>query len=697
MRIFNSIFLFLFITTIINAQFDSTWGYINEKQADSLKIAVESEINDTMNMAAFRKLGFYYQDYDDEKSLYFHQRQLELSKKLKLQIWEADAYSQIANQLSIFGNWKKAYEFFIKAEDIASDEKSERPNWEVQNFSNARNEYEARIATLGMNHIMFGNFYNNMNYNDKSMQAYSKALDLGQAVNNGKVIFFYYINAIKYLPDSIPNYMQKALKWADISGYKKQNGWVFYHMCRYNTNMNQFDSAKANAFKSIESSKEQNLDPARISSLFYLSGLYYNENKLDSALFYAKEALLISRRNRAGYLAYAYGNAAHKFASVNKLDSAYLFETKSRKLIDSLKTAKLDRMTDYQQVMFERELQSREDENKLKLFVLIAGLGIVLIVASILYRNNRQKQTVNKALESTLSNLKSTQAQLIQSEKMASLGELTAGIAHEIQNPLNFVNNFSEVSSEMIEEATDELDKGDIDETKEILQDLKSNLEKISHHGQRASGIVRSMLDHSRTSSGEKIDTDINVLCDEYLRLAYHGMRAKNNDFNAAFETNFDESLSKVKVIPQDIGRVLLNLINNAFQACADRTSADQTSADRTSADRSVSSVSSVSAVPEMTSLKAMSSLNPKVKISTKNLGDQIQITVSDNGPGIPDNIKDKIFQPFFTTKPSGQGTGLGLSLSYDIVKAHGGKLEVESDEGKGTAFIIKLPLNSKS
>jgi signal transduction histidine kinase len=222
-----------------------------------------------------------------------------------------------------------------------------------------------------------------------------------------------------------------------------------------------------------------------------------------------------------------------------------------------------------------------------------------------------------------------------------------------------------------------------MEEAKEILQDLKGNLEKITHHGQRASGIVRNMLDHSRNSGGEKVSTDINILCDEYLRLAYHGMRAKNRNFNADFETMFDESLPKVFVIPQDIGRVLLNLINNAFQACADRTSADR-------------SVSSVSAVSEMKSLKAMSSLDPKVEVSTKNQGDQLEITISDNGPGIPDEIRDKIFQPFFTTKPTGKGTGLGLSLSYDIVKAHGGTISVNSQVGQGTVFIIKLPISNQ-
>ena len=270
----------------------------------------------------------------------------------------------------------------------------------------------------------------------------------------------------------------------------------------------------------------------------------------------------------------------------------------------------------------------------------------------------------NEALEKSLEDLKAAQAQLIQSEKMASLGELTAGIAHEIQNPLNFVNNFSEVSSELIEEAKEEILAGELGEANEILDDLRKNLEKITHHGRRASGIVRSMLDHSRTSEGEKVETDINNLCDEYLRLAYHGMRAKDRSFNAEIETSFDENLPMLKVIPQDIGRVLLNLINNAFQAAGG----------------------------DLRGFENLEGLGPIVGVSTKMEKGHVIITVYDNGPGIPDDIKDKIFQPFFTTKPTGQGTGLGLSLSYDIVKAHGGDIRVESQEGGGTIFIISLP-----
>ena len=273
-------------------------------------------------------------------------------------------------------------------------------------------------------------------------------------------------------------------------------------------------------------------------------------------------------------------------------------------------------------------------------------------------------------LEYTLDELKSTQAQLIQSEKMASLGELTAGIAHEIQNPLNFVNNFSEVNNELIEELKSERQKEegkrDIEIENEILNDITQNNVKISFHGRRADAIVKSMLQHSRKSTGQKESTDINDLCDEYLRLSYHGLRAKDKSFNVEFKTDFDNSIGKMDVVPQDIGRVLLNLFNNAFYAVNEKKKlADE-------------------------------SYHPTVMVTTKRSRadgqDEVLISVKDNGDGVPQNIIDKIFQPFFTTKPTGSGTGLGLSLAYDIIKAHGGELKVNTKEGEGSEFIIELP-----
>jgi signal transduction histidine kinase len=274
-------------------------------------------------------------------------------------------------------------------------------------------------------------------------------------------------------------------------------------------------------------------------------------------------------------------------------------------------------------------------------------------------------EETNVALTQSLEELKAAQAQLIQSEKMASLGELTAGIAHEIQNPLNFVNNFSEVSKELLDEMKMELDNGNADNAKDLANDVIQNLEKINHHGKRADAIVKGMLQHSRSSSGVKESTDINALADEYIRLTYHGLRAKDKSFNATIKTDFDESIGKVNVLPQDLGRVILNLLTNAFYTVNEKKQQN------------------------------IAGYEPSVSVGTQKNGDKVEIKVTDNGNGIPQKVLEKIFQPFFTTKPTGQGTGLGLSLSYDIVKAHGGELKVETKEGEGSEFSIVLLLNS--
>ena len=313
----------------------------------------------------------------------------------------------------------------------------------------------------------------------------------------------------------------------------------------------------------------------------------------------------------------------------------------------------------------EREDRLREEkENKAQ------KESLEYLVAERTYELTLQKEELQKAIEE----LKATQNQLIQSEKMASLGELTAGIAHEIQNPLNFVNNFSEVSVELCQELEEEIDKTDIPESekeyiKEIIGDLSQNQQKITHHGKRADSIVKGMLQHSRASSGEKEPVDINALADEYMRLAYHGLRAKNKEFNSALITDFDTSIGKVNVMPQDLGRVFLNLFTNAFYAVAEKK--------------------------QKLAEQGNTSYKPEVKITTKKFADKLYIRISDNGTGMPNQVKAKIFQPFFTTKPTGQGTGLGLSMSYDIVtNGHAGSLDVDTVPGERTEFKITLPVS---
>jgi signal transduction histidine kinase len=363
------------------------------------------------------------------------------------------------------------------------------------------------------------------------------------------------------------------------------------------------------------------------------------------------------------------------FEARRQMDSAYHYSRMESELNDRINSER--NKNKFQTLAINKQLWRLDEEreraayeNQIKLYGAFSVVAAFLIIAFILFRNNRQKEKANNVLEATLANLKSTQTQLIQSEKMASLGELTAGIAHEIQNPLNFVNNFSEVNTELINELKEAVAKGRLDDVKSIAATLEENENKIVAHGKRADAIVKGMLQHSRKSSGQKEPTDINALCDEYLRLAYHGLRAKDKTFNAKFETQLDPTLPKVNVVPQEIGRVVLNLINNAFYAVDERKKSEAEGYEPT--------------------VVVSTSLSPGEGRGEARI---VQIKVTDNGNGIPASIKDKIFQPFFTTKPTGQGTGLGLSLSYDIVtKGHGGELKVVTKEGEGSEFIVALP-----
>ena len=415
-----------------------------------------------------------------------------------------------------------------------------------------------------------------------------------------------------------------------------------------------------------------------ISKLYFYNSyipFLFKEHRIEEASQQAKKCLRIGTETNNLYMRLAGAGYLRKvFEEKQQIDSAYYFSQMEAAISTEVSARnnanKINSLAFNEQIRrFEEETQQATYRNKLKLYGLLAGFIAILIIAAILFRNNKQKQKANKILHSqkeeiqrTLLQLKATQSQLIQSEKMASLGELTSGIAHEIQNPLNFVNNFSEVNKELIAEMREEITKGNYDEVNALAKDVEENEQKINHHGKRADAIVKGMLQHSRSSSGVKEPTDINKLADEYLRLAYHGLWTKDKSFNATLKTEYAAGLEKANVVPQDIGRVILNLINNAFYAVDEKKKQNP------------------------------NGYEPTVSVSTKNVNGTVEIKVADNGNGIPQKVVDKIFQPFFTTKPTGQGTGLGLSLAYDIVKAHGGEIKVETKEGEFAKFVIQLP-----
>ena len=677
MKSILKISLFCLIPASTIAQIDPTWGYVTSQQADSLKLSVLTETNDTLKLAAYRSLGFYYQDIKRDSGLYFHEQQLALSKKLDMKLWQADAYSQAGYVLNYLGNVMKSYEYHSEAINMAGDEKNETDNWRPWTFSNSKNSHEARISILGMNYQMMANLWVSLGEPGKYKASLQEALKLGESINNGKVIYIASRGLVFIMsPDSALLFLKKSLETGAKAGYNRV-GFSYLLFARFYGQKGMFDSTIIYAHKSIAifwADKELAGLPIAYNSL---SAMFLSQNNKDSSLFYAKKAmetaLLVGTPD--DNLVGAYRSLSNVYNLNNDKDNAYKYESLAYKLNDSLKNARIKNLTEYQKFAFNEQLRLKKlDEektayaNRMNMLGLIALLSGIMVVALILYRNNRQKQKANTVLETTLTNLKSTQSQLIQSEKMASLGELTAGIAHEIQNPLNFVNNFSEVNKELLVEMKEEMDKGNLADAKAIANDVIDNEDKIIHHGKRADAIVKGMLQHSSRGNGKKEPTDINKLADEYLRLAYHGLRAKDKSFNAKMKTDYDESIGNINIVPQDIGRVILNLITNAFYVVNEK------------------------------SKQNIAGYEPTVSIATSSIqpplgGRSIEIKVSDNGGGIPQKILDKIFQPFFTTKPTGQGTGLGLSLSYDIVKAHGGELKVETKEGEGSEFIIQLPV----
>jgi len=674
MKIFIKI---LFLLLLIPAL-----GVAQQSQVDSLHKALKNARTDSARYFTTLHIGRATEESNWDTCLYYNDLALKIAKKSRQSLAEASALVGKGYSLMALRRYPESLQCIQQALDLAEDPGNEKTTWCTNYLFKKLTPHKNRLAVLSDIHYHLSLLMSATNNVDKAMIQLNTAKQLAVETGNPELAGMLNLDLGNIYLDR--HRLDSALVFElnaeriftqnedrDYS-VRKYHGAVFAALGDIYLEKGNKNLAVKYFHKALNLSIEQK-NLTDVSYCYHdLTRFYLAEKQKDSSLYYAKKNLEIFHSMRSENLGDAYANLYQSYKLAGQTDSAYKYQGLALAAKDSSFKATVKSLADFQKLSFNAQLHAQDLEKekaaiqtKIRTYVLVAMIAVFMLLAAIFYRNNRQKQKANQVLESTLSNLKATQTQLIQSEKMASLGELTAGIAHEIQNPLNFVNNFSEVSAELVDEMEEELDKGDVAEAKAIGADLKQNLEKIRHHGKRADAIVKGMLQHSQSGSNKKEPTDINALADEYLRLSYHGLRAKDKDFNAELVTHFDAALPKVNAIPQDIGRVLLNLFNNALYAVNQKQKT------------------------------AGADYKPKVSVSTLTENSQVIIKVKDNGTGIPDAIKEKIMQPFFTTKPTGEGTGLGLSLTYDmVVKGHGGTIHVNSKIGEYSEFIISLPLS---
>ncbi|HSF52523.1 MAG TPA: ATP-binding protein [Algoriphagus sp.] len=664
MKFFIKIFLLCFIPATSMAQKDPSWGYINKQQADSLKRSILNESNDTLRLAAFRLLGFYYQDFIADSGLYFHEQQLALSEKLEMRLWQADAYSQAGYVLAGLGNVMKAYEYHSEAMKLAEDENNESDNWRPWVFSNSKNSHEARISVLGMNYLMMGNLWGALGETEKQKSHYLEAAKIGNSINNGKVIYLGYSQYAQFLdPDSSILITNKALKFAERSNFRR-TGFSYLRLSNAYFGKKMYDSAFVHIKKSIAINQADNYLLALVPSYKALSNLFIKQDNLDSSLFYAKKTLEVARINGLPKdLLEAYKVLSISYQLNNQMDSALKYEQFSNRLNDSLKNERILNLTGYQKYAFSEQLRlKRLDEektayaNNFKMAGLMAVLCTILLIAIILFRNYRHKHIANQFLEKTLTSLKSTQAQLIESEKRASVGQLRlseldavksklyTNITHEFRTPLTVILG---VANQLLDNPQEHLNNG---------------LKMIIRSGQNLLTLVNQMLDLSKLDSGK-------------LSLQYH--HADVVSFLGYIMDGF-HSLAKTKGIQ-------IHFISVKDQLYMDF--------DEVRLQQVVSNITS-------NAIK----FTPKgghVYISTDVKNDSFIIKIKDTGIGIAEADMPHIFDRFFQADDSqtrhGEGTGIGLALTHELVKLMKGTIAVKSKEGHGTEFEVMLPIRTIS
>ena len=647
----------LLLLTVISASSQQTY-------IDSLQQALLVTRSDPDKILALNRIGEYYEMVQSDSCMKYGRLLIELSQQVHDDYGEFMGYMLAFWSLNIRGDYPKALELLLTTGRIADHLKTQ------QALAQARVSDYMGLINMEMLHYPQAIAYcRNTIFLYANLEQQVRGMWSGYSVLSSVYLRQHQLDSgLYYAEKSYDVFIRNkdverfgSLPLAVLATAHLQNG--------------HFDLAEKYYRQGIDAAKHDHVLYLLARTYYNIGNLFGKEGKMDSSIHYASLSLgLCQQYNYANYARDASLVLANAYEAQKKPDSALKYFKFMVAANDSLFNQQ--RMDQFAGLLDSEKRRRQEIEaakasyrGQIQIYALLAIIAVFAFFALVQYRNSRQRQKANallstqkKTLETTIGELKSTQAQLIQSEKMASLGELTAGIAHEIQNPLNFVNNFSEVNSELVDELQLALEQGNQAEAIQLSTLIRENERKISSHGKRAEAIVKGMLQHSRTRVDQKESTDINELADEYLRLSYQGWRAKDKDFQSKINTDFDPEIGTISVIQQDIGRVLLNMFNNAFYAVSQQRG------------------------------RFPAGYEPTVSVSTKKASGQLDIMVSDNGTGIPKDALSKIFQPFFTTKPAGQGTGLGLSLSYDIVKAHGGELTVETHEGVGTTFIIRLP-----
>lgn len=635
----------------------------------SLQEKLRLASSDTARSRILAELGYFYRLINPDSGIALSNQSLSLARASHFPAGEASALNSLAQNHRIKGDLIATMPPLLEALLIAKD-----------------NQLEPQLAeaylSMGNTYVSLKDYPTAVGYMKDAIVIYDRLkipfrasiaiANLGEAymlMNN--------LDSAKLLLDSAQRFMTRVQYLTGLNFYETRMAQLMFRTSNYDSAFYHIQEAE------LLSVKERNLRTKMMVT--QLKADYFRlKGQPDSSIHYAEIAFQLARQFNYRWDILASVNKLADLYKGRDLEKAYYYAELTRSLNDSVYGPDIVNQLQRQIIRVNAETQAKEaqllaSQNKIRQTLLLGTLVVAGLILFWLYRTNRKDRKLNailagqkdeierqkKQVEQTLQELRNTQAQLIQTEKMASLGELTAGIAHEIQNPLNFVNNFSDVSTELLQELIDEANANHPAAVKEISSDLLANLEKINHHGKRAEAIVKSMLQHARPSSGLKEPADLNQICDESVRLAWQGFKSKEAGFSAALETRFDPEIGMVSLVASDISRVLINLANNAFHAVQERSRQED------------------------------SSFTPVVSVSTSHDANHVFIDITDNGNGIPPQHLNKIFQPFFTTKPTGQGTGLGLSISFDIIKAHGGNIQVKSIPREDTTFIIQLPHNN--